>query len=396
MINDTTDRATAPGPIAAADPRAPRRGSVGWGLVVIVALLTGLLSGTLGAVAAVNLISPPSSTALQTPASGTVASNLRIDESSAITNAVSKNAAAVVVITSQVQSARGSGTGVGSGMIFDGNGWILTNKHVVDGATQLEVRLADSRTFAARVYGIDPLTDLAIVKVDATGLPTVRIGSSSDLSIGQLAVAIGDPLGTFENTVTTGVVSGLGRQIRAGDVTSLSGEQLNNLIQTDAAINPGNSGGPLINSAGEVIGINTAVASSAQGIGFAIPIDVARPLMQQALAGRPLTRPWIGVYYEPVTRQLASDQHLSVDAGALVHAPAGAGAAVVAGGPAEKAGLREGDVITAVDGTKVDATHDLSTLVVPHQPGDRVVLSIVRDGATRTLAVTLGTLPSNG
>ncbi len=398
MINQTSDRAAAPGPIVAAAPATRRGGPAGWGPFIVAALVAGLLSGSLGAVAAVNLLSPLSSGASSgTLAGGSVVSNVRIDETSAVTAAVQKTSPAVVVITSTVNSSRGTGTGVGSGMIVDSHGWILTNKHVVQGATALQVRLADSRTFDATVYGTDPLTDLAIVKIGATGLPTVQLGSSSDLQIGQMAIAIGDPLGTFENTVTTGVVSGLGRQIQAGGVTDLSGEQLNNLIQTDAAINPGNSGGPLLSSSGEVIGINTAVAGSAQGIGFAIPIDVARPLVEQALAGQQLSRPWIGVYYQPVTRQLAKDQGLSVDNGALIHAPSGSGAgsAVVAGGPAEAAGLRDGDVIVTVDGTKVDATHDLSTLILPHAPGEKLALTIVRGGQTRQLSVTLGTLPAN-
>ena len=217
----------------------------------MAALVAGLLSGVLGAVAAVNVMSPAASTASSTQA-GTLVSNVRVDETSAITSAVQRTSPAVVVIQSAVAGRRGSGTGIGSGIIFNANGWILTNKHVVAGASQLKVTLADTRSFDARVYGVDPLTDLAIVKINASGLPTVQLGSSAGLNIGQLAIAIGDPLGTFANTVTTGVVSGLGRQIQAGDVTSLSGEQLNNLIQTDAAINPGNSGGPLLNAAGQV------------------------------------------------------------------------------------------------------------------------------------------------
>ncbi len=364
-----------------------------WPLLLVAALIAGLLSGTLGAVTAINLLAPSAVSATANVATGTVASNVTINESSAVTNAVQKASPAVVVITSTVQGPRGSGQGVGSGMIFDSNGWILTNKHVVDGATSLQVRLADGSTYTGRVYGTDPLTDLAIVKIDASGLPTVTIGSSSDLQIGQLAIAIGDPLGTFENTVTTGVVSGLGRQIQAGSSTDLSGEQLNNLIQTDAAINPGNSGGPLLNSAGEVIGINTAVAGSAQGIGFAIPIDVATPLMDQALGGQKLTRPWIGVYYRPVTKALADEQKLSTDSGALIESGNGQ-PAVVPGGPADDGGLRAGDIIVAVDGQQVDTTHDLSSLVVPHRPGDRVTLTVNRDGQTLDLAVTLGTLPS--
>jgi S1-C subfamily serine protease len=388
MMNDTSQRPVAgPAPVAGS-----RRAPAHLGLLIVLALVAGLLSGGLGAVAAINLIAPTFAQGNVLP-SGSVVSNLQIQESSAVTSAVQKTSPAVVVITSTVLGPTGSGTGVGSGMIFNSNGWILTNKHVVDGASSLEVRLADSTTYPARVYGIDPLTDLAIVKIDAQNLPTVKIGSSATLQIGQMAIAIGDPLGNFENTVTTGVVSGLGRQIQAGGGNDISGEQLNNLIQTDAAINPGNSGGPLLDSSGQVIGINTAVAGSAQGIGFAIPIDVATPLMQQALAGQPLSRPWIGVYYQPLTRQLAKDEGLSVQSGALVKAGPTVGSAVVADGPAAKAGIRDGDVIVAVDGQMVDATHDLAALILPHAPGDSVNLTIVRGGATQQIRVTLGTLP---
>ena len=173
-------------------------------------------------------------------------------------------------------------TGIGSGIIFNSNGWILTNHHVVADGGTLTVELSDGRSYPATVYGIDTLTDLAIVKVDATGLPTAPLGDSSALRAGDTTIAIGDPLGTYQGTVTTGVVSGLGRTI------DLSTGSLDDLIQTDAAINPGNSGGPLLDSAGDVIGINTATAGSAQGIGFAIPINLAKAIMDQALAGQQL------------------------------------------------------------------------------------------------------------
>jgi 2-alkenal reductase len=396
MITETPDGnpVTPPVPVS---PGRPRRAPAGLALILTASLVTGLVSGALGAVAVVNVMGQSAAPAASSDAgSGQLASNVRVNETSAVTTAVEKTSPAVVVIESQVAGRRGTGTGIGSGFIFDSNGWILTNKHVVDGASSLQVRLADSRILDAKVYGIDTLTDLAIVKIDATGLPTVQIGSSGELQPGQMAIAIGDPLGNFENTVTTGVISGLGRQIQAGDVTDLSGEQLNNLIQTDAAINPGNSGGPLLNSAGQVIGVNTAVASSAQGIGFAIPIDVAKPIMQQALAGQQLSRPWIGVYYVPINKQLATEQKLSVDQGAWIKAPSGAGQAVIAGSPAAKAGLQDGDIITAVDGQAVDGAHDLSTRIVPHAPGDTVTFTVLRDGASREVRITLGALPANG
>jgi serine protease Do len=267
---------------------------------------------------------------------------------------------------------------------------------VVQGADQLQVQLHDTRVFDAHVYGIDTLTDLAIIKIDASNLPTAPIGASTNLEPGQLAIAIGNPLGTFENTVTTGVVSGLGRQITAGDAGQATSEQLNNLIQTDAAINPGNSGGPLVNSAGQVIGINTAVSQEAQGIGFAIPVDYAKPIMAQALGGKPLVRPWIGVYYQPVTKLLTEQKHLSVDYGALI-APSTSGApGVFPGSPAEAAGLREGDVILTVNRSRIDETHDLSSLIVPHEPGEVVTLSVLHNGSARDVKVKLGVLPRTG
>ena len=361
---------------------------------MVIALVVGMLSGSMSAIAITNLLRSDSTSPLSAATNSTTVSNVRLDQTSAVTDAVKKVSPAVVTI--QVRSGGGGG-GSGSGFIFNANGWILTNRHVVEGASEIQVVLADSRTYTGTVYGIDTLTDLAIVKVNATGLPTAPLGTSADLQQGQLAVAIGNPLGTFENTVTTGVISGLGRQITAGDVSQTSSESLNNLIQTDAAINPGNSGGPLLNSAGEVIGVNTAVASSAQGIGFAIPIDAAKEIMSEALAGKQLARPWIGVYYEPVTKQLAKDKGLSVDHGALVGPPAnGSSSGIVSGSPAASAGLKDGDVITSVDGQAVDTSHDLSTRIVTHAPGDKVVLTVQRGSSSIQVNLTLGTLPAQG
>ena len=227
---------------------------------------------------------------------------VRIDESSAIVDAAAKVGPAVVQITADgVTTDPLGGTipseGVGSGIIFDPSGWILTNRHVVQEdtdtiASQLTIELKDGQTYTGTVYGVDTLTDLAIVKIDATGLTAAPIGTSADVKVGQLAIAIGSPLGTYSNSVTSGIISGTGRT-----VVVQSGDQLNNLIQTDAAINPGNSGGPLLDAGSNVIGINTAVAQNSNGIGFAIPIDIARPIMSQALANKPLARPYLGVRF---------------------------------------------------------------------------------------------------
>ena len=275
---------------------------------------------------------------------------------------------------------------VGSGVIFDANGWILTNHHVVAdvGTGTLTVQLQDGRSFPAKVYGVDTLTDLAIVKIDATGLPVANLGDSSAIKVGQLAIAVGDPLGEYPGTVTTGVVSGIGRSISDQTIN------LSDLIQTDAAINPGNSGGPLVDETGAVVGIDTAIAGSAQGIGFAIPINVAKPIMAQAVAGQTLSRPWLGIRYTPLDAGIATRNNLSVTSGAWITAGSN-GTAIEAGSPAATAGLQENDIITAVNGTTVDTNHPLIELLGSHAPGETVSLTVRRGTADATVQVTLTT-----
>ena len=381
-------------PAPASSPTPPRRGIATLPLVAI-AVVAGALAGGLSAVAVSNMVEPPSAATddvASSPDTSNV-SDVRIDESSAVITAVNKVTPAVVTIRAS-GGLLGSANGTGSGFIYDADGWIVTNRHVVADASELVVVLNDGRQFTGEVYGIDTLTDLAIVKIDATDLPVAPIGRSADLKPGQIAIAIGNPLG-YENTVTTGVVSGLGRQIQASDAQQTSSEQLNNLIQTDAAINPGNSGGPLVNSAGQVIGVNTAVNADAQGVGFSIPIDVAKPIMQQALDGQELARPWIGVYYQPIDPALAEAQDLPVEYGALIGTADGSGQAVFPGSPAEAAGLQAGDIIVAIDGEQLAADSDLSTLILPHAVGDTITLRVLRDNSTRDVDVTLGELPAD-
>ena len=336
----------------------------GWarGAIVAVAVVGGIVSGSLSAAAVSSLMRQPSGVAASQAPIGQNVSNVRIDESSAVISAVQAAMPAVVKIQSTTGGLVG-GQATGSGFIYNSNGWIYSP---AASSSPTRRRSPSSCPIAASSKAActasTSLTDLAIVKVDATGLPTVRIRVRRNLEQGQLAIAIGNPLGEFENTVTTGVISGLGRQIVAGSQATSSSEQLNNLIQTDAAINPGNSGGPLLDSAGQVIGVNTAVSQDAQGIGFAIPIDVAKPIMQQAVDGKPLTRPWIGIYYQPVTKQLAQERDLPVDTGVVVDANGGQ-PAVFPDSPAAAAGLKAGDVITEVDGTAVSAESDLAELI---------------------------------
>jgi S1-C subfamily serine protease len=259
-------------------------------------------------------------------------------------------------------------------------------------ASSLTVELKDGREFSGSIYGIDTLTDLAIVKVKATNLPVAPIGTSSELKVGQLAIAIGSPLGTYSNSVTSGIISATGRS-----VTVNGGVRLNNLIQTDAAINPGNSGGPLLDAAGNVVGINTAVAADSTGIGFAIPIDLARPIMQQALAGQALARPYIGIRYEAIDLKLKDEKNLPVAEGALIGPGQDATGAslpgIVPDGPADKAGLREGDIIVALNDQAIDAEHPLDATVSAFAPGQAVDVHILRDGKPLTVSVTLGTRP---
>jgi serine protease Do len=320
-----------------------------------------------------------------------------IEESSAIIAAAARVSPAVVLIavgsnaTNDPFSIPESGSG--SGVIFDSNGWILSNRHVVAGASELTVVLKDGREFAGTVYDIDTLTDLAIVRIEASGLPSAELGSSSALSVGQTVIAIGSPLGLYSSSVTSGILSAMGRQI------TVEGGRLTNLLQTDAAINPGNSGGPLLDAGGAVIGINTAVASNAEGIGFAIPIDIARPIMRQALAGEKLSRPFLGVSYVTVNRKVAEDNGLSVNEGALIGRGEGSNGqerpAVEPGTPAAQAGLQEGDVIVRVGDQTLDALHPLDLVLSQYAPGQTVDLDVLRNGATIDVSVVLGTRPSD-
>jgi S1-C subfamily serine protease len=376
--------------------RVERRTGLGAAPIIAIAVVAGILSGALSAVAVTNLIDDSGGAVgglpSETPGDADPISEVRIDESNAVIDAVNTVAPAVVLIQTSSGGVFGGATGTGTGVIYDADGWILTNRHVAEDAESLIVELTDGRTFDATVYGLDPLTDLAILKVDATDLPVAPLGSSADLEPGQLAIAIGNPLG-YRHTVTTGIVSGLGRTITASDANQTSADRLRNLIQTDAAINPGNSGGPLVNSAGQVIGINTAVSTEAQGLGFAIPIDVARPIMEKAVAGQELVRPYIGIFYVTITPALAEAQDLSADSGALIGREGDT--AVIPGGPADAAGLRDGDVIVAIDGETLSEERDLATLILPYDPGETVTLRILRGNSRTEIDVTLGELPES-
>src|SRR5690349_18389603 len=354
---------------------AKRRAGAGVGTVVTASLLSAMLAAG-GTVVVLEQTGAMNRTVTTTPSGATQQTSAQqpvtIDESSAVIDAAATAGPAVVKITTTTAGGDTSpfgtdipATGVGSGVIYDANGWILTNRHVIDGAENqtVQVELKDGRQFEGRVYGIDTLTDLAIVKVDEPNLPVAPVGTSDGLKIGQLVVAIGSPLGMYSFSVTSGILSGKGRDVQVD-----SGQRITNLLQTDAAINPGNSGGPLVDANGAVVGINTAVATDSSGIGFAIPIDIAKPIMQQAVAGEKLTRPWIGIRFESIDQKVKKANNLTVDNGAFVSTGAGNGSAVVDDSPAATAGIKDGDVILSINGIKVDQEHPLDALLVQFKP----------------------------
>ena len=285
--------------------------------------------------------------------------------------------------------------GGGTGFIVSPDGLILTNKHVVASTNaSYTVIMNNGQKYPAKVLARDPLQDFALVKIDATGLPPLSLGNSNGLQLGQTAIAIGNALGQYSNTVSVGVVSGLERTVTASDQATGQQETIQGVIQTDAAINPGNSGGPLLNLQGQVIGIDTALASGAQNIGFAIPIDRAKHDIASVLATGKIQSPYLGVRYLMVTPSLAKQQNLATSTGALVRGSA-SGPGVEPGSPAAKAGIQSEDIIVKVDGQAIDANHVLADVIENYSVGDTVTLTVDRGGKYLTIPVTLGIRPTN-
>ena len=308
-----------------------------------------------------------------------------------------------VNVTSETAQTRfragGTQESAGTGFIVGGN-IIITNRHVVPaGTTDVNVVLSDGTkldkvTILGRTNDSDPL-DVAFLKVNDTKgktLKAAKLGDSSKMQIGDKVVAIGNALGQFQNTVTSGIISGYGRDLEAGDAAGGSTEQLQDLFQTDAAINQGNSGGPLVNINGEVIGINTAVAGGAQNIGFSIPINDVNSLIKGVLATGKLERPFLGVHYISITDDYAVANELPVKRGAYIQ-PGDAG--IVPGSPAATAGLQGGDIITKVNDVNVDENHSLSTLLGRYGVSQKVTLTVIRDGKTQTITAVLGAAPQS-
>lgn len=376
-------------------------------LFLIVTLSIGFLGGWLGAV----------SRSSQTPSVQT--QKVILSNEGAVVSSIAKEVGQSVVsvnVTSQSSplGAFGSFFGIGggsttqqsagTGIIIAGDGLIVTNRHVVPaGTTSVSVTLSDGTTYdnvqvVGRTGDSDSL-DIAFLKIqDLKGkkLVPAKIGDSSGVKVGDPVVAIGNALGQFQNTVTSGIISGYGRSVQASDSTGASSENLDDLFQTDAAINEGNSGGPLVNINGEVIGINTAIASDSQNIGFAIPINDVTGLIDSVEQTGKLQRPYLGVHYVPLTSDIAQQYNLSVSRGAYIPTASQLGdKPILDGSPAAKAGLQPGDIITKVGNSTVDQSTSLTSLLSKHKVGDTISLTIVRGTKTLTVNVTLGAAPAN-
>lgn len=316
-----------------------------------------------------------------------------------ISRVVDQVAPSVVSIVTNINTRTIFGTAeqqaAGTGIVLSKDGYILTNNHVIDGASTVQVISSDGTTYDdVKVIGSDPLNDIAYLKISGVdNLKPAEMGDSSTVRVGQRVIAIGNALGQYQNTVSSGIISGKGRPVTAGSEGGDSSESLTDLLQTDAAINPGNSGGPLLNYSGQVVGINTAIASDAQGIGFAIPVNATKGTTKTVLAGKGVSRSYLGVRYVEITAAVAKQYDLPVKMGAYI---TGDGtSAVVSGSPAAKVGLKEKDIITKINGEEVGVAGSVSTLAGEYAPGETINLTYLRGGTERTTKVTLGTYKGN-
>jgi serine protease Do len=368
---------------------------------VVVLGVTALFGAMAGGVIAYRLMSqnqpvtvnqPSAPTSVAVPVTTTVQTLTvnTIDVETAITQAVQNVGPAVVTVVATVPGQQtffgytGDSTSTGSGIFISTDGYILTNNHVIEGGKSYQIIYSDGSQADATLVGTDQYSDLAVLKVTGAVPAVATLGNSDALNPGETVIAIGSPLGDFKNTVTVGVVSATGRSIDTG-----SGYSIDGLIQTDAAINQGNSGGPLVNLAGEVVAINTLIVRStgtgtvAEGLGFAIPINTARVISEQLIQNGFVSRPYLGISYQPITPRVAAVYRLPVQYGVYI-------TDIYANSPASQAGLRVGDIITVIDSTNLDDTHEYLNTLFLYSAGDTVTLTVNRNGKSIQVQVTLG------
>jgi len=366
------------------EPPAPRSQSRGTGRAVLAAVLGGIIGGLLVAAVFTWVVPPRTETAELSPAPAAVVASDTVEDQPIETVAADVVPSVVNVAITQNSGFFGPVSGNGSGVILTRDGFILTNNHVVEGATSIDVQIG-TRDLAAKVVGTDPSSDLAVIKVDATGLTPARIGNSAALKVGQGVVAVGSPFG-LDKTVTQGIVSALHRSDLNTGVAAYT-----NLIQTDAPINPGNSGGGLFDLQGNVVGINALIdtgnsgAAQSAGIGFSIPIDYANFIARQIIAGKKVQHPYLGVGTVDVTPPLASQNHLAVSSGALVQM-------VAQNSPAARAGIKDGDIIVSMGAQEITTSDEVVAAVRNARIGERLRIELVRGTAHITVTVTMGSV----
>lgn len=377
------------------------------GLIIAMSLIFGLLGGGFGAYL---ILGATEGGGVVNSVAGT--KTVKVEEESATTDVVAKASPAVVSIVAtkdlsqaiqqspfdffngwpfqQQQSQGRQEVSSGSGFIVRADGLIVTNKHVVnDDEAEYSVVMNDGKSYPATVVAKDPVNDVAVIKIEGKDLPTLKLGDSASVKIGQTVIAIGNALGQYRNTVTKGVISGKARTITAGD-SSGGSETLDDVFQTDASINPGNSGGPLLDLDGSVIAINTAVDQQGQLIGFAIPIEVVKKDLASIDKSGKIVQPYLGVRYTNITEAFAKSNNLPVTEGALVRrGTANDELAVIPGSPADKAGIVENDIIVSINGTKITAERQMVGILSKFNPGDTVTLEVYHQGDKKEVKVTL-------
>ena len=367
-------------------------------LAIVLAALALLLGSTSLTINIINLLS--GDTPITFLGGGADGNSANFTEGS-IADVASKVSPAVVSILTETTTEGWfgnsiSGQAAGTGFIISSDGYILTNKHVIEDASSISVVTDDGNTHTdVEFIGTDPLNDVAIIKIPhAENLPTVKLGDSKTITIGQQVIAVGNTLGQYSNTVTAGIISGQNRSITATDNSGGKAETLTDMLQTDASINQGNSGGPLVNAAGEVDGINTAVATSANNLGFAIPIASVNGMVKRVQATGKVERAYLGIYYISVTPEVAKTDDLPTDTGAYLHVSDRL-SAILRGSTAAEAGLEDDDIIVSVNGIKVGNAGSVSTLIGEYAVGDHVQLGVVRDGKTIAINATLQAYPND-
>ncbi len=360
-------------------------------LVSVFGAIILLAAGIVGGVLVMRTLGPNATPSLSTTVDGNETVTAEESSIASVAEKVGPSVVSIVTETRSSSSYFGSSQAAGTGIIVSKDGYVMTNNHVLESATSVSVVDSEGTLYEdVRIIGRDPLNDIAFLKIRADNEFTpAAIGNSSTIRTGQQVVAIGNALGQYSNTVTSGIISGTGRPITAA-TGSGDTESLTDLIQTDASINPGNSGGPLVNMAGQVIGINTAIVEDANGIGFAIPVNATKGILAGVLETGKVTRAYLGVNYITITPDVAREYELDVNNGAYVHA-SGSANPVQPNSPAAQAGLRDGDIITKINDDTIGTDGSLSSVLGEYRPGDKLTITYLRDGKEQTTTVTLGT-----